>query len=224
MRVILAEDSGVTRTLMQAVIAEAGHEVTAVPDGSEAWEAFSHESAPLVILDWVMPGLDGLEVCRRIRASERGNDAFVLLLTGRGTSEDLTAALVAGVDDFVAKPVPPEVLHARVIIAETRIRENAARRAAQEALARAQWLAGVGEATLAMQHEINNPLTALIAEAELLVGDVDAANPLRPALARILEQGQRIAQVVRQLAELDDPRSVEYLGGQRMLDITRPES
>lgn len=224
MKVILAEDSGVTRRLMEAVLIEAGHEVISVDDGGRAWDAFVQTSARLVILDWMMPGADGLEVCQRIRSTEAGRDTFILLLTGRGTSEDLSHALNAGVDDFVAKPVSSEVLLARVIIAERRLELNDARRAAEDALAKAQWLAGIGEATLTMQHEINNPLAALVAETQLLVSDEETTNAQRSQLARIMDQARRIATVIRRLAHLEDPRSVEYLAGQRMLDISHGRS
>jgi response regulator RpfG family c-di-GMP phosphodiesterase len=164
--------------------------------------------------------VDGLEVCRRIRTSDGSEETFILLLTGRGTSEDLATALDAGVDDFVAKPVTAEILQARVIIAERRIELNRARRAAEAALAKAQWLAGIGEAVLTMQHEINNPLAALIAELELL-GHEDLRTSAPDAeLARIMDLARRIGGVVRQLAKLEDPRSVEYLAGVRMLDIS----
>ena len=224
MKILLAEDSSVTRVLFEAIITEAGHNVTSVEDGHAAWDSFERERPPLVIIDWMMPGLDGIQLCRRIRASDGGQDTFVLLLTGRGTSEDVESALDAGVDDFVAKPVSTEVLRARVCIAERRIHQNAVRRATEEALARARWLAGIGEATLTMQHEINNPLAALIAEAELLASDLETLNSQRPHLASIGVQARRIADVVRRLSRLEDPRSVEYIEGVRMLDLFGKES
>jgi DNA-binding response OmpR family regulator len=220
MKVILAEDSGVTRRLLQATLLQSGHDVSAVVDGAQAWAAYESGRAPLVILDWMMPNMDGLEVCRRIRASEGGEEIFILLLTGRGTSEDLATALDAGVDDFVAKPVTAEILQARVIIAERRIEQNRARRAAEAALAKAQWLAGIGEAVLTMQHEINNPLAALIAEIELLGHEAPRTSSHDSPLARIMDLARRIGAVVRQLAKLEDPRSVEYLAGVKMLDIS----
>jgi DNA-binding response OmpR family regulator len=223
-KVILAEDSDVTRLLMEAVLRQDGHEVIAVPDGAAAWQAYTLASAPLVILDWMMPNMDGIEVCRRIRATDAGEETFILLLTGRGTSEDLTTALDAGVDDFVAKPVPAEVLQARVVIAERRIGLDRARRAAEDALSRAQWLAGIGEAVLTMQHEINNPLAALMAEIDLMADDSSTVEAQRPPLDRMKELARRISTVIRRLAKLEQPESVEYLAGVRMLDISNPPS
>lgn len=219
MRVILAEDSGVTRRLFASVITERGHEVTAVADGLEAWQAFERAPAPLVVLDWLLPSIDGLEVCRRIRASEAGRATFVLVATGRGSGEDVATALDAGADDFLAKPVAPEHLRARLAIAERRINQDAERRDAVEALARAQWLAGIGQTTLSLQHEINNPLAALLWEAELLASDPAAPEPLLPSLNSIAAQARRVAAVVSRLARLQDPRTVEYVHGRQMLDL-----
>ena len=219
MRVILAEDSGVTRRLFASVIAERGHEVTAVADGLEAWKACERAPAPLVVLDWLLPSMDGLEVCRRIRASDAGADTFVLVATGRGSGEDVATALDAGADDFLAKPVAPEHLRARLAIAERRIEMNAERRRAVDALARAQWLAGIGQTTLSLQHEINNPLAAMLWEAELLVSDPAAPEALRPSLDSIVTQARRVAAVVARLARLQDPRTVEYVQGRRMIDL-----
>jgi DNA-binding response OmpR family regulator len=220
MKVILADDSAVTSRLLEAVIVECGHEVTCVDDGQAAWEAFEREPTPMVILDWMMPRLDGIELCRRIRARERGDETFVLMVTGRGTTEDLASALDAGADDFITKPVSIELLRARLVIAERRMADSAARRRAEDALSRAQWLAGIGQTSLAMQHEINNPLTALLAEAEILATDPATPADHREPLATIVAQARRIAAVVRQLSALHEPRSVEYLDGVRMLDLS----
>ena len=83
MEVILADDTALTRRLLQATLEQRGHTITAVADGAEAWLAFERSAPPLVVLDWQMPGLDGVEVCRRIRASSASRDVFVLMVTSR---------------------------------------------------------------------------------------------------------------------------------------------
>ena len=223
MQILLAEDSTVTRRLVEATLRQDGHDVTAVGDGVAAWNAFQQGGHPLVILDWRMPELDGLEVCRRIRASEAGRDTFILMLTARDGHEDLLLALGAGADDYLTKPATVDHMRARLAIAARRIEQNGIRRAAEDGLAQARWLAGVGETALALQHEINNPLTALLTHAQLLDGDASIGAEHRAAAASIVEQARRIAAVVRRLASLDDPQTVNYLAGARMLDL-RPRS
>ena len=223
MRVLLADDSALGRRLVEATLTRAGHDVTSVADGEEAVAAFARLFPPLVILDWLMPNVDGVEACRRIRVLPGGPDAFVLMITARDQSADLLDALGAGVDDYMMKPVTPEMLAARVIIAERRIEQNALRRRAEDALAAAQRLAGIGETTLALQHEINNPLAALLVHAQILV--TEAATPaLKADLDLVVELTRRIADVVRRLSELKAPRSVQYLGASSMIDLAASKS
>jgi len=219
MRVLLADDDSVARTLYAAVISDLGHEPVAADDGQRAWELFQDEPMPLAVLDINMPGLDGLTVCRRIREHEAGRDTFIIVATARDTREDLTAVLAAGADDYATKPVSPENLRARLEIAQQRIVQNAARRTAEAELARARWLAGIGETTIALEHEINNPLSALLGNAELLLMEKGLTEEQVQQVTVIREQAARIADVVRRLAKLKNPRSVEYLKGSNMLDL-----
>ena len=220
MNVVLADDSDVSRRMLAATLERCGHVVIAVADGAAAWAAYEQSRPPMLILDWQMPGMDGLEVCRRVRATPGGADVFVVMVTGRDTTTHLADALSAGVDDYVVKPVIPVHFEARLRIAERRIEQALARRSAEEALATAQWLAGIGQTALALQHEINNPLMALLTSAQLLAEDHAAPADYREQAASILEQTRRIAGVVKRLRELKQPRSVEYLGAARMIDLS----
>jgi DNA-binding response OmpR family regulator len=221
MRVLFADDDVISRTLLAAVLTHVGHESRSASDGGQAWELFQAEPVPLVILDVSMPVLDGLEVCRRIRAHPAGRETFVLVVTARDSRDDLTDVLDAGADDYVSKPSTPENLRARLAIAARRIAQEEARRTAEAELARARWLAGIGETTIALEHEINNPLSALLGHAELLLMDHDLTADQREQLQIVREQAARIADVVRRLAKLKNPTSVEYLSGARMIDLSK---
>ena len=220
MRVLFADDDAIARTLTAAVLADLDHDVTVADNGERAWEEFQRAPSPLVVLDINMPGLDGLEVCRRIRTHEAARETFVLILTARDGRDDLANVLEAGADDYVTKPCSPENLRARLEIAKRRIAQDVARRAAEAELARSRWLAGIGETTIALEHEINNPLSALLGHAELLIMDRNLSDDQLEQLGIIQEQAARIAQVVRRLAKLKNPQSVEYLAGSLMLDLS----
>jgi DNA-binding response OmpR family regulator len=218
--VLLADDDPTMRLLLARMVEQGGHVVaTAAANGQEAWDAYAAAPAPLLILDWEMPKLDGLQLCRRIRAAPRGDEAFILVITARDKAEDLTAVLDAGADDYMSKPVTPDNLMARLRIAERRIEVNAARRSAEEKLRKAQYLAGIGETSLALQHEINNPLAALLSNTSLIEAGMMNDTERDEALVTIAEQARRIAEVVKRLRQLNNPRSVEYLGNARMIDI-----
>ncbi len=220
MKVLIADDSLIIRRLMQAAVTDRGHEVLAVDDGAAAWAACESEHPSLVIVDWQMPGLDGLEVCRRIRSSAWARDTFVIVVTGRVEGDDVVNALDAGADDYLFKPFTPSSVTARLVIAERRIADNAARWAAEEALANAQWMAGIGQTALAIQHEINNPLAALLSNTQLMLMDEALPGDVRMLADDMLAQARRVASVVKRLSQLEAPKTVEYVDGATMLDLS----
>ena len=167
-----------------------------------------------------MPELDGLEVCRRIRMSPGTRDVFVLVVTGRIEGHDVVIALDAGADDYLFKPFTPSSITARLEIAERRISASDARWAAEEALANAQWMAGIGQTALAIQHEINNPLAALLSRVQLMLMDDALAPDVRSLADDMLAQARRVADVVKRLSQLEAPKTVEYLTGEPMLDLS----
>src|SRR5258708_18906740 len=145
-----------------------GYATVSVADGDLAWKAFQESPAQIVVADWLMPGVDGLELCRRVR--ERTDDqCFVIILTSRDGHDDLQLALAAGVDDYLTKPIVRGHLRARLLIAERCLAIAKARRVAELEAARLRWLAGIGQTVLTFQHEINNPLTALYGHLESLL-------------------------------------------------------
>jgi phosphoserine phosphatase RsbU/P len=221
MRVVLADDDPVMERFLRGALERRGHDVVLTSDGEAAWTAIESDPPPLAVLDWNMPVVDGLEVCRRARAGDATRNTFLLVVTGRDTSEDVQAALEAGADDYMTKPLDPAQLMARLAIAERRIALDAERRDAVDKLARAQWLAGIGETAIAVQHEVNNPLTALMIEAQSIAQIATASAELRALGESINAQSARIASIVKRLGQLQDPRSVEYLrGGSRMIDLS----
>ena len=223
MRVMVADDDATTRALLCAVLVELGHDTFEAEDGAMAWTQFQAERPALAVLDIEMPELDGLEVCRRIRNGDPQRETFILVCTGRDHLNDLAAVLDAGADDYVSKPTTPEHMRARVIIAERRIAQDRARREAESELARARWRAGIGETAIALQHEINNPLSALLGHAELLLMEYRDRGEKNEQLDVILEQASRIAEVVKRIAKLRNPQTVEYIQGARMLDLSKQD-
>jgi DNA-binding response OmpR family regulator len=219
LRVLVADDDPVVRLLVVAVLSELGHETEVAAHGGDAWRMFEEWQPDLVVLDLDMPIVDGLEVCRRIREMDDKREVFVLFLTGRDHPEALDAVLDAGGDEFIAKPTSPQDLRARLIVAQRRIAQDAARRRAEDELSKARWLTGIGEATLALQHEINNPLSALLGNAELMRMELADKGQRNELLDVIYEQALRIAEVVRRLRRLKNPESVDYVGGSRMINL-----
>lgn len=220
MRILLADDDEPMRALLEAVLQLSGHEVEAHADGRSAWESFERNPAELVVLDWQMPGLDGIEVCRRVRAHPQGDRTYLVMITARAQPEDLEHVLDAGADDYLPKPVTAADVAARLRIALKRMESAARRREAEENLRKARYLAGVGEVALALQHEINNPLTALLSTSYLAAHGMVPAAEVPESLRTIEAQAKRIAEVLKRLQALREERSVEYSHGQRMVDLS----
>jgi DNA-binding response OmpR family regulator len=223
MRVIVADDNPDARTLVENVLEELDHEAVAFEDGSEAWTAYQADPSPLVILDLDTPGLNGLELCRRIRAHEAGRTTFILILTSRDDPGGLKAVLDAGADDYMAKPSSQKNLRARIEIAERQMEQASALRTAEADLARARWLAGIGETALAMEREISGPLDTILDRSARLLDDASFTDDQREQLRIISEQGVRLAGVIRRAVSLESPQSVEYLHGARMIDLSGEE-
>jgi two-component system cell cycle response regulator len=114
-RVLIAEDDATSSLMLQHTLERLGYEVLAFAEGAGAWQALCGEAPPqLVLLDWSMPQMDGLEVCRRLRARRGANYTYTILLTSRAERDDVVTGLEAGADDFVTKPFDPEELRARL--------------------------------------------------------------------------------------------------------------
>ena len=119
MKILIAEDDRVSRRLLEARLQKDGHEVVLAEDGAQAWAALEKDPAiPLAILDWMMPGLNGPEICQRLRQHQTDQPTYLILLTSRDTREDIVTGLQAGANDYVTKPLDFDELRARVQVGE----------------------------------------------------------------------------------------------------------
>lgn len=119
MRILIADDDIVSRRFLEIALRKSGYEVISVEDGAKAWSSLSGQDSPqLAIIDWLMPGMDGGEVCRRVREHLTDRMMYLIVLTGSDRREDLIEALESGADDFLTKPYDVEELRARVNVAQ----------------------------------------------------------------------------------------------------------
>jgi sigma-B regulation protein RsbU (phosphoserine phosphatase) len=119
MRILIAEDDAVSRIALTKILDRWGFDTTAVNDGAAAWEVLRAPDAPrIAILDWMMPELDGLEVCRLVRTLDREAPTYIVMLTARAGKEDMVAGLSGGADDYVTKPFDKEELRARLQVGQ----------------------------------------------------------------------------------------------------------
>lgn len=118
MNILIVDDDPTSRIVLNATLKKLGHEVTVTTNGDEAWTAFQNADVPVLISDMVMPGLDGLELCRKIRAANRPKYTYIILLTSIGGKHGYMVGMKAGADDFINKPFDEEQLGTRLVVAD----------------------------------------------------------------------------------------------------------
>lgn len=134
MRILLVEDHTESRKNLQRLIERRGHEVVAVASAEEAKQELAEKEFPFLILDWMLPGESGVQLCRELRARPQGDETFILLVTARADTQDLERALEAGANDYLTKPLDLGLLNVRLSVAERQIRDLAERNHARGAL------------------------------------------------------------------------------------------
>lgn len=213
MKILIAEDQPINTRILQANLTKWGHEVVATEDGAQAWEVFQQDNAPsLAILDWMMPYIDGAELCRKVRERSNGQLFYIILLTAKTDKNDIVEGLNAGANDYVAKPFDPEELQARVRVGQRVIE-------LQDRLIEAERNRVLTQAAGAAAHEINQPLTVLIGMAELLMLQIEASNPHRENIQALHESARRISDIVKKMGQIRQYVTKPYLDGIDIIDI-----
>src|SRR6266851_956523 len=207
MRVLIAEDDTTSRVILAEIVAQLGHEVVTAVNGQEAWAIFHREHVPLVISDWMMPDLDGIELIRRIRAENRARYTYVILLTALGGKENYLEAMRAGADDFANKPLDSDQLHARLRVAERILglqRELVQLELSQQQIVQQERLRALGEMASGIAHDFSNALSSVVGFSSLLLehpAELDDREKVLRRLELIHTAGLGAAQLVRRLRE-----------------------
>jgi DNA-binding response OmpR family regulator len=220
-RILLVDDDPDIARLVQHILSRNGLEpAIQVTSGREALAAL--DGVDIVLLDQQLPDTSGLDVLDAIRS--RPAPPAVVLVTAHGNESLAAAALRRGADDYLAKDSALGDLLPQIVERVRRTRElRKALAAAEQDLVRAERLAAIGEMTVTLHHEINNPLMAALAEVELLQSQPNATpEQQRQGLAEVRVALQRIRDIVQRIGKLREARSKDYVRGVQMLDLERP--
>lgn len=211
MKILIAEDDFTSRIMLQAVLEKWGYEVTSAVDGDDAWNILQQPDAPrLVVLDWMMPGMDGFTLCRKLRSEDRPDHLYILLLTSRGEQNDMVRGLEAGADDYIAKPYDSEELRARIGVGQ-RVLKLLSEEVKRQKLQGALEMAG------AVCHELNQPLHVVAGYSEMLLEDLGDSDPRTEMLQIIKTEVERMGELTRKIMSITQYRAKDYLGGRHAI-------
>jgi CheY-like chemotaxis protein len=215
MKVLIAEDDRVSRRLLERKLESWGYDVISCSNGAEAWQKLHGDCAPrLAILNWMMPGMDGVEVCREIRKQSQPGYLYIVLLTARDSKKDIIEGIEAGADDYITKPFNPHELKVR-IRAGRRILEM------QHELMQREKLRGVLEMAGATCHEFNQPMQVISGYCELLLRQLPEDSPVRHHVSNILAAVKSMIAVTRKLQTITKYETREYIEGATIIDIDK---
>ncbi len=188
MKVLIAEDDATSQIVLKNHLQSWGYEVLTAGDGSNAWQEILSKKPEIVLIDWIMPGMDGLELCKHIR-SLSGQYTYIIFLTSKSENCDIVTALTSGADDFMSKPIDKDVFHSRISVAERIFKyENEMHTARQKAedsqkkletvnlqleltykkLMEAAHRAGMAEVAANVLHNVGNVLNSINVSAEIV--------------------------------------------------------
>jgi len=172
MKILIAEDDYVSRLLLKKSIMALNHEVLEAVDGKIAWELFQEQKPDMIITDWMMPEMDGIELCRHIRNSDKESYSYVMLLTAKDKISDLVEVFEAGADDYITKPFKPDELKSRIntgkriLELQQEMTEKNLKldktlkelKNTQSQILQSEKMASIGQLAAGVAHEINNPI------------------------------------------------------------------
>ena len=216
-KILVVDDDQYIRIILQKRFSAQGYTVLVAEDGEGGLEIAKQEQPDLIISDWMMPRMDGLEFCRIAKQDENLRFTYFIILTARDTQDDKVEGIETGADDFVTKPFNERDLLMRMK-AGLRIA------ALQKEIADLQHQKAVTELALTFGHEINNPLGIMLLILQVIQkrNDTETIAEIRKELNTVIQNGNRISTIVKKLTSLENPQLTPYLKNSdtKMVDLS----
>jgi CheY-like chemotaxis protein len=215
LRILIAEDEPVSRETLAAYLTHWGYEVVTCANGVHAWaelERLGSEAPRLLLIDWIMPEMDGIELCRRLRRKPETEQNYIIMVTAKDQKEDVITGLRAGADDYVVKPFDESDLHARVQVGARVV-------GLWERLLEAERMRVLTQTAGAAAHEINQPLSVILGLTQLLLLDQGLGEQQREKLLEIGKAVRRIDDLVQKMATVRRYATRTYVGDIDIVDF-----
>jgi two-component system, NtrC family, sensor kinase len=215
-KILVADDDQYIRLILHKRFTNFGYTVILAEDGEEGLRLAREHVPDLIVSDWTMPKMDGMEFCRRVKEDEKLRYTYFILLTAKDTQDDKIDAIERGADDYLTKPFNDRELAAH-IKAGLRIS------ALQKEIIQLQHVKAVTELALTLGHEINNPLGIMMLMLQIIQrkNDTQTITEIRKEIDTCIQNGKRVAEIVKNLSTLQDPQFKPYLkdSDAQMIDL-----
>ena len=215
MKVLIAEDDIMSRKLLEKILIKWNYTVISACDGNDAWTKLNTPDAPqLVVLDWMMPGMDGVELCRKLRKSKNNSSMYIILLTALKGKKNIVEGLDAGANDYVTKPFDYDELQARIKVGR-RVVEL------QRLLIEREKLNSIVEMAGAVCHEFNQPLQVIMGYTDILLFEESVDSEYKATLNEIRQSSEKLKDLTSKLRNITQYKTKKYIGITKIVDIEK---
>ncbi len=221
MKILIVEDDSYAAEILKKILENLGYKVFIAQDGLEAWEAIQRSPFRMVITDWMMPRIDGVTLCQKIRETNFGHYVYVMIVTAKDKRDDAIVGLDAGADDYIIKPFEPNELIARTRTGQRVIQLEDDHKQVYQQLLQSEKMSSIGQLAAGVAHEINNPTGFVSSNLQSLSDYQNDLNRLIPEYRRIISlleerfnQGEPCPDLLKQIQrirELEEEIDFEFV-------------
>lgn len=210
--VLVVDDDQTSLKIITRLLETAGHQVITAKDGKEALTSLGEPLPDLIVSDWMMPEMSGLQLCREVKGNDKTSGVYFILLTAKSETQSIIQGLDEGADEYLIKPFDHKELVARV-------RTGLRIRALQKELVESERLAAAAQMAVTLGHKLNNLLQSISGFAQLALKTPSDNETTMTALNQIEKAAQRMSMLIRQLQQIRSTPTKSYIGGTKMLDF-----
>ncbi|MBF0571433.1 MAG: response regulator [Candidatus Omnitrophica bacterium] len=213
-KILVVDDKKTNRELLSMLLLQAdeGYKVVQADSGRAALDAVEREKPDIILLDVIMPDIDGFEVCQRLKKHEKHQSIPILFITAMNKPEDMVKCFSVGAADYISKPINPEEV-------KTRVKAHLRIKRAEEEKIQITNLETVKNMVVTYNHNMNQPLMAAITYLEILLSQNDPKDKKHLTLSKIKNELSKVTAILKKIDALQQLKRVDYVGNTQMIDL-----